>query len=615
MNLSFTFRKKKIKTIMFLFSLLITCAFSLNAQTLGDVNQSGTIDIVDSLLIAQYYVGLNPPAFYLANADVNCSGVIDIVDALIIAQYYVGLVTQFPCSSTTPTPTPATGTAPKAAFTISNVVPAANETVSFNASGSSDSDGTIASYSWDFGDTTTGTGVQVSHSYATVEDFKVVLTVTDNSGLTGKKTLRVMVGRPAGWTEKTHHKSASGDYGIVFPEDKVNRMDITIGASDFQAMEQNLNTLNIMSTENPMYVPATVKFNNLTWWQVGVRYKGQSTLFLPKQNGKHKYPFHIKFDEFEDTYPEILDQRFYGFKEVLVSNNWFDSSFIRDKVCADIFRDGGTPVARGSFWRMYVDTGSGPVYWGLYTMFEDPSDLLLEEQFTNPDGNLYKSDGQGGDFRTFTTTAFTKKTNEDAADYSDIQAMITALNASRTDAAAWRAGLEATFDARAFIRWLAANTAVINFDTYGWVTKNYYLYQDLDDGGRLKWIPWDFNLSMMKTVNFGFPMTIPIASLSLSEVTTQWPLIRFLMDDPEYNTLYHQEMAVAIDGCFNETNVKAKMNRLHALIEPYVVGAEGESGIYTYLTSGATEFDQALTELTNHVTTRQSEVRTYLGSR
>jgi hypothetical protein len=61
------------------------------------VNNSGTIDIVDALLIAQYYVGLNPSGFIAANADVNCTGTIDIVDALLVAQYYVGLVRSFPC--------------------------------------------------------------------------------------------------------------------------------------------------------------------------------------------------------------------------------------------------------------------------------------------------------------------------------------------------------------------------------------------------------------------------------------------------------------------------------------------------------------------------------------
>jgi GH35 family endo-1,4-beta-xylanase len=62
---------------------------------LGDVNSSGSIDIVDALMTAQYYVGLNPSGFDSSAADTNCDGSINIVDALLIAQYYVGLITQF----------------------------------------------------------------------------------------------------------------------------------------------------------------------------------------------------------------------------------------------------------------------------------------------------------------------------------------------------------------------------------------------------------------------------------------------------------------------------------------------------------------------------------------
>jgi hypothetical protein len=62
---------------------------------MGDVNSNGTVDIVDALVTAQYYVGLNPANFNTAAADVNNSGSIDIVDALLIAQYYVGLIPGF----------------------------------------------------------------------------------------------------------------------------------------------------------------------------------------------------------------------------------------------------------------------------------------------------------------------------------------------------------------------------------------------------------------------------------------------------------------------------------------------------------------------------------------
>jgi|GEM_PF-4731037 len=63
---------------------------------LGDVNSDGYIDIVDALLTAQYYVGLNPDGFNTDTADVDESGIINILDALFIAQYYVGIIDKLP---------------------------------------------------------------------------------------------------------------------------------------------------------------------------------------------------------------------------------------------------------------------------------------------------------------------------------------------------------------------------------------------------------------------------------------------------------------------------------------------------------------------------------------
>ncbi|MBN2441645.1 MAG: hypothetical protein JXJ04_09865, partial [Spirochaetales bacterium] len=65
------------------------------AGILGDANNDDSVDIVDALLAAQSYVGLNPAGFDLRNADVNCDGIVDIIDALPIAQDYVGLVSGF----------------------------------------------------------------------------------------------------------------------------------------------------------------------------------------------------------------------------------------------------------------------------------------------------------------------------------------------------------------------------------------------------------------------------------------------------------------------------------------------------------------------------------------
>ncbi|MCW4017060.1 MAG: PKD domain-containing protein, partial [Candidatus Bathyarchaeota archaeon] len=73
---------------------------------------------------------------------------------------------------------------PLAAFTHSPEPAYATEAVTFDASGSSDSDGQIVGYSWNFGDGTTGTGKTATHVYSDIDSYTVKLTVTDNEGAT-----------------------------------------------------------------------------------------------------------------------------------------------------------------------------------------------------------------------------------------------------------------------------------------------------------------------------------------------------------------------------------------------------------------------------------------------
>jgi Tol biopolymer transport system component/chitodextrinase len=65
--------------------------------------------------------------------------------------------------------------------------------VDFDGSGSSDPDGTIASYAWNFGDGDTDTGATVSHTYDTEGTFNATLTVTDNNGLTNTASVPINV--------------------------------------------------------------------------------------------------------------------------------------------------------------------------------------------------------------------------------------------------------------------------------------------------------------------------------------------------------------------------------------------------------------------------------------
>lgn len=79
--------------------------------------------------------------------------------------------------------------APTAAFESS----ASARTASLDASGSSDSDGSIASYAWAFGDGATGTGKLATHRYAAGGTYQVTLTVTDDRGGVDSVTHSVVV--------------------------------------------------------------------------------------------------------------------------------------------------------------------------------------------------------------------------------------------------------------------------------------------------------------------------------------------------------------------------------------------------------------------------------------
>jgi PKD repeat protein len=71
---------------------------------------------------------------------------------------------------------------PKAFFWYDPSRPTETEVVTFNASTSSDIDGTITNYTWNFGDGTTGSNVIAQHAYLTNGSYWAVLIITDNDG-------------------------------------------------------------------------------------------------------------------------------------------------------------------------------------------------------------------------------------------------------------------------------------------------------------------------------------------------------------------------------------------------------------------------------------------------
>ena len=104
---------------------------------------------------------------------------------------------------------------PNACFSYSPKEGYAPLKVGFNAGCSTDADGFITGYRWDFGDESTGSGVTASHGYPNTGEYTVELTVRDNDNLTDSTSDAVTVISPVGACCKCTSESSSDLSGFT----------------------------------------------------------------------------------------------------------------------------------------------------------------------------------------------------------------------------------------------------------------------------------------------------------------------------------------------------------------------------------------------------------------
>jgi spore coat protein CotH len=420
------------------------------------------------------------------------------------------------------------------------------------------------------------------------------------------------------WTEATHSNDVGPNHAEVFDDTLVKRFDFVVTPERWQSMLDDMTATYgefgrpsgpglIDTDEDPIFVPADVYYNGTQWYRVGIRFKGNSTLQGSWEQGILKMSFKLDFDEFEDDYPQIDNQRFYGFKKFSLKNNYEDPSLLREKVASDVFRKAGVPVSHTAFYTLYVDHGNGPEYFGLYTLVEEVDGEVLDTQFSSDDGNLYKPEDFGASFidGSFAEEYFEKKTNEDEEDWSDILALFAALHddTAFTDPATWRENLESIFDVDGFLKYLAVNEIIQNWDSYGKMTQNYYLYND-PESSKLTWIPWDHN-EALQVGKQGGALALDFSNMEANS----WPLIEKLYADEMYKAQYDYYLMEVIGDAFETASIQMLYDNYSYLVEPY---ATSEIAGYSFLDSAA-DFYNAISQLKVHASSRSTAVDTYLS--
>lgn len=476
-----------------------------------------------------------------------------------------------------------------------------------------------------------------------MKKFKIIVAIGALLALTACKKEAIINGGNGldDWTDATHGYNATPNYDVVFNQNEVMRLDFVIEREYWQAMQDDIESIYGGSTgggpgggggfsdQTPLYIPVQMFFNGKQWYDVGLRYKGNSSLSFAYSSGNGKLPLRIETNHFEDENPNINGQSFYGFQQLSLSSNYKDDSYLHEKLAADVFRDFGVPAPKTAFYRIYVDYGDGPIYFGLYTMLEVVFDSpMLNRSFGDATGNCYKPDADGAylnstSLSAFNDTEFPLKSGSDYS-YSDASALINALisDTRTSNPSAWRSELEQHIDMNLYLKYLAANTTMRNWDTYGLMTHNYYLYNN-PTSGKFVWIPWDNNETFsegpggggggpggggMSAMEFDFSNLSSTPTGANGDVA--WPLIEYIYDDPVYKAQYDQYIDDFLQSAFNVSDLTNKATTYHNMIAPYVTGAEGETSGYTNISS-ASAFDGSVADFTSFISTRWTEADNY----
>jgi PKD repeat protein len=101
--------------------------------------------------------------------------------------------------------------------------------VRFDGSFAHDSDGSIVSWEWDFGDGTGGTGEEATHTYTAGGRYFPTLTVTDNAGAGSTLVEEILVGLPSAPTTRTGGAAGSTVHGAIDPENQATEWSVEYG--------------------------------------------------------------------------------------------------------------------------------------------------------------------------------------------------------------------------------------------------------------------------------------------------------------------------------------------------------------------------------------------------
>lgn len=238
-----------------------------------------------------------------------------------------------------------------------------------------------------------------------------------------------------------------------------------------------------IQTRKIPYAPALIIIDGTTLDTIGIRHKGFNSWW-----SSVKKPIKIDINKY-------TDQKYDGLAKFNLHNGSGDPSFLRENLSYHALSALGVAAPRTAFTKLYLDDE----YLGLYRLVEQVDNTYLDVNFGDHKGNLYaqQSTGSGGfgldwisenqeDYYPFLELENHESTN----DWSVLIHFFDVLNHATDEQ--FKTQINSVFNVNEYLKILAFDVAVNNYDWYGNSGRNYYL-AEID--GKVQWLAWDYNLS------------------------------------------------------------------------------------------------------------------------
>ncbi|MBC5625375.1 CotH kinase family protein [Clostridium sp. NSJ-49] len=159
----------------------------------------------------------------------------------------------------------------------------------------------------------------------------------------------------------------------VLDKDNITNINIEIADSDWEDLKENATA--------EEYYEANVTINGETFYSVGVRAKGNSSLSnIAKDDTTDRYSLKIKFDKYVDG------QTYNGIEKLALNNNYQDPTYMKEYLSYEIYESLGVSTPEYSYASISINGEP----WGFYLAIEDIDERYIEKYYGSVEGNLYK---------------------------------------------------------------------------------------------------------------------------------------------------------------------------------------------------------------------------------